>query len=228
MNVLDLFSGIGGFSLGLERAGMRTVAFCEVDEFCRSVLRRHWPDVPIYLDVRELDGSAFLGAELICGGFPCQPFSSASRGRAVAVDLWPEMLRVIGGARPRWVLGENVPGLGARGVDRVCDDLEGAGYTVRPYDLDVALPERQRKRERFILVAHADGEGESLRAVDAEVARVSEAGRRAWRDQSVPMGVADGIPRRMDRLRALGNAVPPHMIELIGRAIMVADQARAA
>lgn len=228
MRVLDLFSGIGGFALGLERAGMQTVAFCEIDDFCRSILRRHWPDIPIHRDIKAFRGSAVPDVDLVCGGFPCQPHSTASRGRKVAEDLWPEMLRVVGECRPRWVVGENVPGLGARGVDLLCDGLESAGYTTRPYDLDVALPERQRKRERFIIVAHADGEGESLGAVDAEVAGVCAARGRAWRDQSVPMGVADGVPRRMDRLRALGNAVPPHMIELVGRAIMASDRARAA
>jgi len=228
VDVLDLFSGIGGFSLGLERAGMHTVAFCERDEFCRRVLGKHWPGVPIHPDIKQLDGSAFAGVNVLAGGFPCQAHSTASRGRRVAEDLWPHMHRVAVESGARWVIGENVPGFGLAGVDRVCSDLEGADYTVRAYDLDVALPERQRKRERFIFVAHAHGEGESLGAVDAEVARIPETSRGAWRDQSVPVGVADGVPGRMDRLRALGNAVPPHTIELIGRAIMAADRRLAA
>ena len=76
MNVLDLFSGIGGFSLGLERAGMKTIAFCEIEEFPRKVLRKHWPNVPIFEDVRNLHGSDITEAvDLICGGFPCQDLS---------------------------------------------------------------------------------------------------------------------------------------------------------
>src|ERR1041385_5530821 len=98
MNVLDLFSGIGGFSLGLERAGMTTVAFCEIDPFCRRVLKRHWPDVPVYpaitqLTARSLHHDRIPDIDLICGGYPCQPFSVAGkqRGEDDPRPLWPHM-----------------------------------------------------------------------------------------------------------------------------------------
>src|SRR6185369_15732907 len=105
MNVLDLFSGIGGFSLGLERAGMRTVAFCEIDPFCRAVLAKHWPGVPIHHDIRKLRATDVGPVELICGGFPCQPHSSAGKRRGKDDDrhLWPEMFRLITECRPGWV-----------------------------------------------------------------------------------------------------------------------------
>src|SRR3954462_10460621 len=98
MNVLDLFSGIGGFSLGLERAGMTTVAFCEIDPFCRRVLAKHWPEVLCYHDVRELSAQHLTAdgirdIDLICGGFPCQDISIAGRGAGIAGDrsgLWSE------------------------------------------------------------------------------------------------------------------------------------------
>lgn len=113
MRVLDLFSGIGGFSLGLERAGMQTIAFCEIDPYCRRVLRKHWPGVPIFEDVRTLRGEDVGPVDLVCGGYPCQPFSTAGKRRGTADDrhLWPEMLRVIDETRPTWVCGENVAGL---------------------------------------------------------------------------------------------------------------------
>ena len=98
MRVLDLFSGIGGFSLGLERAGMTTVAFCENDPFCRLVLAKHWPHLTIHNDIRGLDGHEYTGSvDVVVGGFPCQPFSVAGRRQGKNDDrhLWPEMFRVI-------------------------------------------------------------------------------------------------------------------------------------
>ena len=109
MKVLDLFSGIGGFSLGLERAGMETVAFCEIEDYPRKVLAKHWPNIPIYKDVKKLSLSKLWTIpDLICGGFPCQPFSTASHGIKTAKDLWPDMLNVINEFRPKWIIAENV------------------------------------------------------------------------------------------------------------------------
>ena len=122
MRVLDLFSGIGGFSLGLERAGMQTVAFCEADAKARLVIKKHWPAIPIYEDVRtlthdQLERDGIGPIDLVCGGFPCQPFSHAGKrmGAADDRDLWPEMFRVIKDVRPGWVLAENVTGLANMG-----------------------------------------------------------------------------------------------------------------
>lgn len=129
MKVVDLFSGIGGFSLGLERAGMETIAFCEQDEYCKKIISKHWPEVPIHDDIRELDGTQFRGAvDVICGGYPCQPFSTASggkrKGEADDRNLWPEMFRIIKQARSTWVLSENVTGHITMGLDTVRLDLE--------------------------------------------------------------------------------------------------------
>ncbi|WP_238230267.1 DNA cytosine methyltransferase [Methylobacterium hispanicum] len=120
LSVLDLFSGIGGISLGLEQAGpFRTVAFCEALESRRRILRRHWPDVPIHDDVRTLDGRSFRegdepSVDVICGGFPCQDISLAGKGRGLEGErsgLWSEYARLVGEIRPRWVVVENVAAL---------------------------------------------------------------------------------------------------------------------
>lgn len=375
MNVLDLFSGIGGFSLGLERAGMRTVAFCEIEPFCRRVLAKHWPDVPVYRDIRELSVERFRAdglvansenlrgqalqrqqpdgdvrgdgaveyatgigrgegrqgheiqvgfdqapaepssVDLICGGFPCQPWSLAGqqRGHDDDRDLWPEMRRVVGEFRPRWVLGENVPGLDGEhlALDGVLADLEALGYEATTFEIPACAVDAPHRRQRLWIVAHhaerARGDGERQDATTrrpqrtpgglgggddvahreragleerpslgrdngAERAAVERGGslddatgsrsqtrlcrsplesrptrrreeleRRSssdghWDDaewlrghdgklRRIAPGVrllAPGIPERVAKLRALGNAVVPQVVERIGRAIMEA------
>jgi DNA (cytosine-5)-methyltransferase 1 len=178
MNVLDLFSGIGGFSLGLERAGMRTVAFCERDEYCRAVLRKHWPDVPCFDDIHAIDadGLARLGRiDLVCGGFPCQPFSVAGKQKGKADDrhLWPEMRRVIALARPAWVVGENVTGLIALALDDVLADLEGLGYAARTFVIPACAVDAPHRRDRVWIIARdTNNEGQPVGSVDAEVAEL--------------------------------------------------------
>jgi len=169
MRVLDLFSGIGGMSLGLERAGMTTVAFCEIDPFCRAVLRKHWPRVPIHEDITRLSGEQYRGAvDLVCGGFPCQDLSVAGKGAGLTGDrsgLWFEMLRVVSEVRPRWVLAENVPALLSRGIDVVLEGLEKQGYTCWPFVVgadDVGAPHR-RKRIWLIARRVADDERQPVR-----------------------------------------------------------------
>src|SRR5687768_10176530 len=106
---LDLFSGIGGFALAARMVGgYETVAFCEIEPYCQAVLRKHWPGVPIYDDVRSVRG---VGCDVITGGFPCQPFSQAGKrmGREDDRALWPEYRRVIEDSGAAWVIGENVP-----------------------------------------------------------------------------------------------------------------------
>lgn len=160
MRVLDLFSGIGGFSLGLERAGMRTVAFCEIEPYCRAVLRKHWPGVPIYDDIRTLTADRLandgIGVDVICGGFPCQPFSQAGKrlGQEDHRFLWPEYLRLIEELRPTWVIGENVVGLINMGLDSIIDDLEGIGYPSRTFDIPACAVGAPHERRRVWIVAN--------------------------------------------------------------------------
>ncbi len=116
LRVLDLFSGIGGFTLGLERAGMETIAFCEIDIFCRQVLKKNWPDVPVYNDIRELTKDDIPGpVDIICGGFPCQDVSVSGKRQGLSSGtrsgLWSEQIRLIREVKPAAAIIENVPGL---------------------------------------------------------------------------------------------------------------------
>jgi DNA (cytosine-5)-methyltransferase 1 len=164
LQVLDLFSGIGGFSLGFDRAGFRTAAFCEIDPFCRRVLNRHWPTTPVYDDIKQLtkrrlhhDGINRI--DIICGGYPCQPFSVAGkqRGEADPRHLWLEMRRLIREIRPRWVVCENVDGHVERGLDTALSDLEAAGYACWPFVIPACAVGAPHRRDRVWIVAHAPG-----------------------------------------------------------------------
>ena len=167
MKVLDLFSGLGGFSLGLERTGKyKTVAFCEMDKYCKLVLQKHWKGVKIYNDVKEITKARFEAdgiefPEVITGGFPCQPFSVAGKQKGTSDDrhLWPEMFRIIQEFKPRWVIGENVKGLinleNGMVFETVCTDLEGEGYEVRAFNIPAAGVGAPHRRERIWIVAHA-------------------------------------------------------------------------
>lgn len=168
LKVLDLFSGIGGFSLGLERAGFQTIAFCEIEKYPRQVLKKHWPDVPIHKDIRKLDGKKYRGAiDVICGGFPCQPFSVAGKqkGKEDNRHLWPEMLRIIREAKPAWVIGENVAGFIRLALDDVLLDLENEGYTTQPFVIPACAVGGVHRRDRVWIIAYAKQYGSSSAAV---------------------------------------------------------------
>lgn len=135
MRMLSLFSGIGGIDLAAQWAGIETVAFCEIDTFCQKVLRKHWPDVPIYGDIKELRGDMVGHVDIVAGGYPCQPYSveGERQGEEDYRYLWPEMCRIIQETRPNWTIGENVVGHVTLGLDQVLSDLENIGYTAQPF-----------------------------------------------------------------------------------------------
>jgi DNA (cytosine-5)-methyltransferase 1 len=221
LRVLDLFSGIGGFSLGLERTGgFKTVAFCEIEPFPRKVLAKHWPQVPCYHDVRDLP---FLGnIDVICGGFPCQPFSSATAGKrkGTADDryLWPAMLAAIQRERPAWVIGENVTHIDGMALKQVVSGLEGCGYEVAPpFEIPACAVGHDHWRSRIWILGHANDKSESKLPIDAKMAEFAKP-----RSVARGNGKTDGVSRKMDRLKSLGNAVVPQIPELIGRAILAA------
>ena len=166
LRILDLFSGIGGFSLGLERTGgFETVAFCEIEPFPRKVLAKHWPKVPIYNDVRELTAERLradgIGVDVICGGFPCQDISTAGKGAGIEGErsgLWSEYARLIGELRPRYVLVENVAALLGRGLDRVLGDLSEIGFDAEWHCIPASAVGARHRRDRVWIVAHPSSE----------------------------------------------------------------------
>lgn len=319
MRFLSLFAGIGGFDLGLERAGMECVGQVEIDPFCQKVLAKHWPGVSRHDDIRTFKPERG-SADLVCGGFPCQPFSAAGKRRGTEDDrhLWPEMARVIAEVRPAWVVGENVTGIIGLALDGVLSDLEGMGYAIWPVVLPACAVDAPHRRDRIWIVGYSEGArlqrrerkecagrpefdgsgsdvahpsrvqqgrqeqrpigervgecGQSIDVADADQSgpqgrdsaivrerageRVAGPGgasmadtagdgwqqRRAGADEPRETGrlgsgcwwlpepgvgrVAHGVPRRVDRLRSLGNAVVPQIPEIIGRAIMTSALTR--
>ena len=167
LNVLDLFSGIGGFSLGLEATGgFETKAFCELDKYCKSVLKKHWPDTRQYDDIKELtydklrsDGIDTI--DIITGGYPCQPFSVAGKqkGTEDKRHLWPEYFRLVKECRPTWVIGENVSGHIKLGLDQVIEDLESEGYATRTFSISASSIGANHQRERIWIIANSNSNG---------------------------------------------------------------------
>lgn len=297
LKILDLFSGIGGFSLGLElTGGFETAAFCEIEKYPQEVLRKNFPGVPIYDDIKTLTAGRLVRdgidrIDIITGGYPCQPFSVAGKQKGENDDrhLWPSMLEIITQVRPTWVVCENVTGHISLGLDQVLFDLEAQGYSSRTFIVPACSVNAPHRRDRLWIVAHANSNSESdgsehekqregklgdvadsdstgfkqsnetlaresskqsdsgsiqpgenaladsfssklkrgseeqiLRKpnVQSEPRRSSENFREIWAVEPGMGRVADGIPRRVAKLKALGNAVVPQIPMMIGRAIL--------
>lgn len=171
MTHASLFSGIGGFDLAAEWAGWTNMFNCEINGFCRKVLKYHFPNAQQYADIRTTDFTVWRGRiDVLTGGFPCQPFSLAGKRRGTEDDryLWPEMLRAIREIRPEWVVGENVYGFvnWSNGLvfDTMCADLENAGYQVGAFILPAAAVGAPHRRDRVWVVAHrSDAGSEAMR-----------------------------------------------------------------
>jgi len=296
----ELFAGIGGFSLGLERAGMQCRWQVEIDNYARRVLQKHWPDVRRHDDVRTFPPAGDdYSVDVICGGFPCQDISVAGKGAGLAgarSGLWYEFSRIIGELRPRYVIVENVAALLSRGMDTVLSDLFTLRYDAEWHVIPASAVGAPHRRDRVWIVGYADSNCQPTCSFNAETSKlpsnvayavserdavrrdgealppalacgrcdargsVSDCGAgcsqkpgqgasdaadadragcekqrwpkpestqhaaaelsRWWQTEPAVGRVVDGVPHRVDRLRCLGNAVVPQVVELIGRAIM--------
>lgn len=237
MRVLDLFSGIGGFSLGLERAGMQTVAFCEIDKACRQRLSERWPTVHIFRDVRKLTNLSLIWhgiykIDVICGGFPCQDISNSGKRVGIKGErsgLWKEFARLIGDIRPRFAIVENVAAINFRGLGRVLGDLSEIGYDAQWDVIPASAIGATHERERCWIIAYPEGFPGIHQSYLAEEAQRLLNDTPAWAScpwdapEAAVCRVDDGIPDRVDRTSMLGNAVVPQIPEIIGRAIMKAE-----
>ena len=287
IKVFDICSGIGGFSLGLESTGkFESVAFCENESFCKKILDKHWPDVPIYNDLKELGNDPEKIQEefdLICGGIPCQPFSVAGRKKGKEDDrhLWPYMFEIIKHKAPSWVIVENVGGFVNVALDDVCLNLETEGYATQSFVIPACGIEAPHRRDRVWIIgksvedtrctllqgtvkqgtneneirkgnankserssstpeldvanttklsgnehvneSNQSCDGEQQQGVQAQSG--GESGyethfqTKQWQSEPRMGRVAHGIPNRVDRLKALGNAIVPQIIYNIGIAI---------
>ena len=308
---IDLFSGIGGFALACRWAGIETIAFCEIEKYAQRGLRKNFPGIRIFEDVRQFPATEFREPFLLTGGYPCQPFSQAGKRRGAEDDrhLWPSMFGIIRTSRPTWILAENVAGHVTLGLDEVLADLEGEDYAVQPiivpacavdaphrrdrvwilgnskrdsegraYGSESGRSKRERKDENIIerdevgrdsgnasreiamgnakkrrhgrlcgrnenrelqipelgnasrKIAFADSnrrrceKRESERKPLSDFNLESESDGRFWSAEPNVGRVAHGIPRRVDRLRGLGNAIVPQVAYEIIKAMIEADE----
>jgi DNA (cytosine-5)-methyltransferase 1 len=252
LRVLDLFSGIGGFSLGLERTGgFETVAFCEIEPFPRRVLAKHWPGVPCYEDVRTLTAErlaadGITGVDVITGGFPCQDISVAGKqagiGEGTRSGLWSEIVRLAGELRPQYIIVENVAALlsGPEGkpgawFGRILGDLAECGFDAEWQNIPASAVGAPHRRERVWIVAYPErSRWERLVTDDCILGSKATAfpvpfdgSIEGWcrlASGSAPLRSRNGVSLGVERRRvkALGNAVVPQIPELIGRAILEA------
>ncbi len=269
----DLFAGIGGFRLGLERAGHECNWACEIDPFCRKVYSKHWPKTdPFYEDICKVENPPYV--DMLCGGFPCQDLSYAGKGAGIdgtRSGLWGEFGRLIRVVRPRVVVVENVPALLNRGLERVLADLAESGYDAEWDCIPASAVGAPHRRDRVWIVAHTNSIGNRIkhrsdqnnapkgrsRKIDDSRGRGNdrreyrpgpdetlanansprcktgtarqvtgrpvifagedEARTGQWSTEPNVGRVAHGVPSRVDRLKGLGNAVVPQVVEWIGR-----------
>ena len=235
MKVGSLFAGIGGFDLGLERAGFEIAWQVEIDPYCQRVLAKHWPNVQRYGDIRTIDWGTVEPVDLLCGGFPCQDISLAGKGAGLTGErsgLWFEYAKAIEVLKPRYVLIENVSALRSRGLDQVLGALAALGYDAEWHCIPACAVGAPHRRDRVWVVAYPNsGRREQLRGQEPGEQHAERTIPRAkcfcgdpirgtsWVVEPELGRVAHGIPHRVDRLRALGNAVVPQIAEWIGRQI---------
>jgi len=212
MRELALFAGYGGGLLASRLLGWETV--CAVESSApaiQCILQRQRDGAldrfPIWDDVATFDGGEWKGrVDVVSGGFPCQPFSSASRGRRTAVNRWPDMLRVVKDSEPCFVFAENVS---KKAIDAAANDLEAVGYSTRAVALSAADLGADHIRERYWLLAYSDDKGKLLRQVNAEMGCGACVCHSVWSSEPWSAGMVDGMAGRMERYKATGNGQVP-------------------
>jgi DNA (cytosine-5)-methyltransferase 1 len=223
----SLFAGIGGIDRGLENAGWACRWQVEVEPFCQAVLAAHWPHVARYGDIKRTDIEQLAEVDLIAGGFPCQPHSVAGKRKGQADErwLWPWFAAVIASVGPRYVLIENVPGLRSSGLRDVLADLASLGFDAEWSTVSACAVGAPHLRKRMFVLAYPYGERlegprRKRRLDDSTHAEVKAAGESWWFTEPGMDRVVDGVPDRVDRLKALGNAAVPQVVEVLGRRLL--------
>ena len=245
LRVLDLFSGIGGFSLGLESTGgFETAAFCEFDKHAQEVLKKHWPEIKIYDDVRTLNAEKYRGSiDVVCGGCPCQDLSVAGKKKGITEgersSLYAEMLGIISECLPRYAIFENVTGLltgeSGRWFAKFLYDLAQIGYDAEWHCISASELGANHHRDRVWVIAYPSsnrlqvfhkGLGHYVQILKKRASNnFSSYFDESWLDGlGLHKGtrISDGVPGRSHRLKQLGNTVVPIIPELIGVAILEA------
>ena len=288
MRHVDLCSGIGGFALGFEQANLSTpVMFCDIEPWCRNILKQHWNNVPIKSDVKELANdpdNLVPDCDILTAGYPCQPFSQAGRREGAQDDrhIWPYILKIITSKRPSWVVLENVYGHISLGLDQVLLDLETKGYATRTFVVPASSVGAPHRRDRVWIVGYTEDNGRDGRteaagregpqdkqdesrpevrgkssgpsthvahtnnqrlqgrlsgwqdtewqSVDGHAGCSSATHRQSnqnwWTTEPDVGRVANGIPKRVDRLKGLGNAIVPQIAQQIAESIKVVENAK--
>lgn len=251
LTVGSCFSGIGGLELGLEwTGGFETKWQIEYDPFASKVLEKHWRNVPRFQDIKEIDAGSLEPVDLVCGGYPCQPFSIAGRrrGEKDPRHLWPEMFRIIRHLRPRYALLENVPNHLSLGFDGVLGDLAEIGFDAEWDCIPAAAVGADHLRDRIFVLAYPASErggifrclapttdhpfgplqnswGEKRNPRDCTLVGLrTDSLRRAFESGIFPM--AHGVPNRSHRLRCIGNSVVPQVAQALGEMILKYEESK--
>ena len=237
---IDLFSGIGGFALACRWAGIETIAFCEIEKYAQRVLRKNFPGIRIFEDVRQFPATEFREPFLLTGGYPCQPFSQAGKRRGAEDDrhLWPSMFGIIRTSRPTWILAENVAGHVTLGLDEVLSDLESEGYATQALIIPACAVGTPHRRDRVWILANSI----KTRRDDAKKIQRKVTIKKSQRSSNSDLGDYPGdewtwakrdlrdlrrdydLSEGMDRLGALGNAIVPQVAYEIIKAMIEANE----
>jgi DNA (cytosine-5)-methyltransferase 1 len=230
LTVGSLFSGIGGLDLGLERAGMQVIWQSEIEPYACKVLKKHWPEVVNYGDIKSIDWDTMQRPNVICAGYPCQPFSLTGnrKGETDERHLWPWVREAISRLRPNYAILENVRGHLSMGGLSVIADLATIGYDAEWRIVSASSVGAPHRRDRLIIVGYPNGKPKTQQKLATkEALQVEPLGNTPWlrafewpTNQPNMVGMVDGLSNWVDRRRGLGNAVVPQVAEVIGRLVI--------